>query len=501
MTPRILSIAGTDPTGGAGIQADLKSIAAAGGYGMNVITALVAQNTTGVQSIFTPPGEFLRQQLDSVISDVELDAVKIGMLGSPEVVEIVRDFLDRIPGVPVVLDPVMIATSGDRLLEQEAEDAVRDLATRVDLVTPNLAELARLTGNPPATSLEQAIDHALGFAREHDTTVIVKGGHLAGPCADNAAVSPTGRVERVASRRIDTPHTHGTGCSFAAALATRIGAGEELPEALSWATRWLHEAITHAGDLQVGRGSGPVDHFHRARRLQEVASARPWRITGLAQAPRIPAAGPHTAALWEATGDLPEQVLALPFLRGLADGSLPREQFEFYLAQDAAYLIRYGRALAHLAHSAPSPDDLVAWTRMAAQCVIDEREMQQTWLAGRRITEDDLSPVTRAYTDHLLATTLGEDHVVGAAAVLPCAWLYAEVGLRLAESDSAAHPYHDWLAMYSGEEFLVTARAAIERTERLLADATAAQRAAARRAYVLATRHEHEFFDQADRTW
>lgn len=499
MIPRILSIAGTDPTGGAGIQADLKAIGAAGGYGMSVVTALVAQNTTGVQSIHTPPIDFLREQLESVVSDVQVDAVKIGMLGSADVAQVVSEFLERVPDAVVVLDPVMVATSGDRLLAKEAEDAVRDLATRVDVITPNLPELATLTGTEQATSLEEAIEHARAFAAEHGTTVIVKGGHLTGPRADNAVVSPDGRVHRVPSARIDTPHTHGTGCSLSSALATRLGAGAEITDALSWSTHWLHESITHAAQLEVGQGNGPVDHFHRARRLQEAASSRPWRATGTAGDPQIPAAGPHTAALWEATGDVTEQVMALPFIRKLADGTLSQKHFEFYLAQDSAYLIRYGRALAHLARTSPEPEGIVAWGEMAAGCIVDEREMQQTWLAGAQLRDEDISPITLAYTDHLLATTLGSDHVVGAAAVLPCAWLYAEVGLRLADSDHPDHPYHDWLDMYSGTDFLEAARAAVDRTERLLAAATKAQRSQAHRAYVLSTLHEREFFDQAER--
>lgn len=501
MIPRILSIAGTDPTGGAGAQADLKSISAAGGYGMSVITALVAQNTTGVQSIHTPPLDFLREQLESVVSDVKIDAVKIGMLGSAEVTEVVAEFLTRVPDTVVVLDPVMVATSGDRLLAEEAEAAVRSLATQVDVVTPNLPELAVLTGTELATSLAEAVAHAQAFATEHGTTVIVKGGHLTGPRADNAVVTPDGAVHPVPSTRIDTPHTHGTGCSLSAALATRLGAGEEIAAALTWSTHWLNEAITHAAELAVGHGNGPVDHFHRSRRLQAAASAHPWRAVGTAVDPQIPAAGAHTAALWEAAGDITGQIMALPFIRGLAEGTLPREHFEFYLAQDSAYLLRYGRALAHLASTAPEAADIVAWGEMAAGCIIDERQMQQTWLAGRTVEEEDISPVTLAYTDHLLASTLGSSHLVGAAAVLPCAWLYAEIGLRLAESDHPEHPYHDWLAMYSGDDFLDAARLAVDRTEKLLAVATGAQREEARRAYVLSCLHEREFFDQADRTW
>ena len=158
--PRILSIAGTDPTGGAGFQADLKSIAAAGGYGMSVVTALVAQKTQGVRSVHVPPLDFLQEQLDSVREDVEIDAIKIGMLADAPITDLVSTFLDQIePSVPVVLDPVMVATSGDRLLDPEAEKAVRELCSRADVITPNLKELAVLTQTEEATDLDLSLIH------------------------------------------------------------------------------------------------------------------------------------------------------------------------------------------------------------------------------------------------------------------------------------------------------------------------------------------------------
>ncbi|MGV3247486.1 MULTISPECIES: bifunctional hydroxymethylpyrimidine kinase/phosphomethylpyrimidine kinase, partial [unclassified Corynebacterium] len=263
---RVLSIAGTDPTGGAGLHADLKAISAAGGYGMAVTTAIVSQNTQGVDSIFTPPAQVLRDQLASVAADVDIDAVKIGMLGTPETIDIVREFIATLGSTPVVLDPVMVATSGDRLLEKKAEAAILDLAGRVDCVTPNLKELAVLCGLSPeeeATDVDQAVAMAQGWAQRTGTTVIVKGGHLRDNRADNAVVDGTGLIHRVSCPRVATKNTHGTGCSLSSALATRLGQGEGLAAGLEWSTRWLHEAIANADALAVGRGHGPVDHGHR----------------------------------------------------------------------------------------------------------------------------------------------------------------------------------------------------------------------------------------------
>ena len=221
--PRVLSIAGTDPSGGAGIQADLKSIAASGGYGMCVTTSLVAQNTCGVREVFTPPLEFLTAQLAAVFDDVTVDAVKIGMLGDADTIRTVRTWLSEHPVPVVVLDPVMIASSGDRLLQAEAEQALRDLVPLVNVITPNIPELAVLCEKEPAQTFDEAHEQAANLAAATGTTVIVKGGHLCGQDAGNTAVFPDGTCAHVRTPRLDSRNTHGTGCSLSSSLATRLG--------------------------------------------------------------------------------------------------------------------------------------------------------------------------------------------------------------------------------------------------------------------------------------
>ena len=265
--PRVLSIAGTDPTGGAGVQADLKAIAAAGGYGMSVTTALVAQNTQGVREIHTPPQSFLRAQLDAVFDDVAVDAVKIGMLGDTETTRTVADYLAVRPVPVVVVDPVMVATSGDRLLSADAEDALRQLVRdHATVVTPNLPELAVLTGQPEPESFETAVALGRTYAADSDVNVLVKGGHLSGERASNALVAPDGSAHVAEVPRVATKNTHGTGCSLSSALATRMALGSATA-AVTWASEWLHEAIANADELHVGQGHGPVHHFHRLYRL------------------------------------------------------------------------------------------------------------------------------------------------------------------------------------------------------------------------------------------
>lgn len=269
--PNVLSIAGTYPTGGAGIQADLKSIAAAGGFGMCVVTSLVAQNTQGVREIHTPPQAFLEAQLASVFDDVEVDAVKIGMLGDAKTTKTVSDFLKRRRVPVVVVDPVMVATSGDRLLTQDAEEALRQFVKdHATVVTPNIPELAVLTQNEPAKDFDTATEQGKEYANATGVAVLVKGGHLESGAASNALVQPDGVVHVAEVPRVDTKNTHGTGCSLSSALATRLALGDRSPaaanDAVTWTSEWLHEAIAHADDLNVGQGHGPVHHFHRLYR-------------------------------------------------------------------------------------------------------------------------------------------------------------------------------------------------------------------------------------------
>lgn len=265
--PRVLSIAGTDPSGGAGTAADMKSIIAAGGYGMTVVSCLVAQNTTGVRAIHTPPVDFLAAQLRAVSDDIAVDAVKTGMLGTAAVIATVRDWLDAHRPPVLVVDPVMVATSGDRLLEPDAEAAMRGFCRRATVVTPNIPELAVLVGADPAPDQDAAVAQAVAWSAETGVCVIVKTGHLDSRLTTNLWVGPDGVVAEAPSTRVETTSTHGTGCSLSSALATRLAAGQTPAEALAWTTEWLHEAIAHGAELQVGHGHGPVDHGHRMRRL------------------------------------------------------------------------------------------------------------------------------------------------------------------------------------------------------------------------------------------
>lgn len=515
--PRVLSIAGTDPTGGAGTAADLKSIAAAGGFGMAAVTAVVAQNTHGVSDIHVPPAQFLAAQLRAVSDDVELEAVKTGMLGTAEIIGAVANWLTAHPPRVLVVDPVMVATSGDRLLEPEAEQAMIRFCSLATVVTPNIDELAVLTGEPRAHDEGAALAQAARWSEATGVAVVVKTGHLDSRAVTNTWIAADGTRHRVHSTRVDTTSTHGTGCSLAAALATRLGAGEDPATALAWVTDWLHEAIAHGAALQVGSGNGPVDHAHRARRLAAAGSAAPWvadgavpdrweqpaqlaaRATADGPAASVPPVGPWTEALWAAGAPLAGAIEDSGFVSALVDGSLPEEQFSFYLAQDAHYLQRYSRALATLAATSEDPAAREFWSDSSRHCVDTELELHRGWLATRPdAAEVAVSPVTSSYTDFLLARALGDLTAVGAAAALPCFWLYAQVGASLPEVPDE-HPYAGWLLTYRDPTFVEGVRGALGVVERELAGAAPAVRAEAARAFLLACRHELEFFEQARR--
>ncbi|GAA5197663.1 bifunctional hydroxymethylpyrimidine kinase/phosphomethylpyrimidine kinase [Rugosimonospora acidiphila] len=263
MVANLLTIAGSDPSGGAGIQADLKAFAALGTYGMSVVTGLTAQNTRGVRGIHPVPARFVADQLEAVLDDVRVDAVKIGMLGTAEVVRAVAEVLAARRPPYVVLDPVMVAKSGDRLL---AANAVRELRGAllpvVDLITPNLPEAADLLGVPEAADEAQMREQLASLMRL-GPAVLLKGGHLTGPeCPDLLALDASGEPVRLTAPRVATRNTHGTGCTLSSAIAALRPQRGGWAEAVADAKRYLTAALAAADGLDVGSGHGPVHHFH-----------------------------------------------------------------------------------------------------------------------------------------------------------------------------------------------------------------------------------------------
>ena len=260
--PRVLTLAGSDSGGGAGIQADLKTFAALGCYGMTAITALTAQNTLGVRSIHSVPPAMLRDQIDAVVEDIGVDAVKIGMLHSADLVRTVAEAIDRHALRSVVLDPVMMSTSGARLIDDQAQAVlVTALFRRVALVTPNLDEASLLVGRPLTSEAEME-----AAAREMLTmgaaAVLLKGGHLAGDTVSDLLLTREGAAHWMRAPRIATANTHGTGCTLSSAIAAQLALGHQLQPAVELARAYVRCALEAGASVRTGAGSGPLNHGH-----------------------------------------------------------------------------------------------------------------------------------------------------------------------------------------------------------------------------------------------
>jgi hydroxymethylpyrimidine/phosphomethylpyrimidine kinase len=271
--PRVLSIAGSDSGGGAGIQADLKTFSALGCYGMTAITAITAQNTQGVRAIHGIPPDILAAQIDAVIEDIGADAVKIGMLHAPEIVRVVAQAIRRHQLRQVVLDPVMVATSGDRLIAQETVAVlVQELFPLATVITPNLDEAELLLGHKIGgiAALEPAARELLALGTQN---VLLKGGHLKGDEVVDLLLLPGQDPVRLASPRIASRNVHGTGCTLSSAIAAHLATGHHLEEAVRLARAYILGAIAAGADVRTGHGHGPLNHGHAPVAMQVLAAS------------------------------------------------------------------------------------------------------------------------------------------------------------------------------------------------------------------------------------
>ncbi|HEY8276319.1 MAG TPA: bifunctional hydroxymethylpyrimidine kinase/phosphomethylpyrimidine kinase [Methyloceanibacter sp.] len=269
MTAIALTVAGSDSSGGAGIQADLKTFSALHVYGASVITALTAQNTNGVDDVMVVPPEFVLAQMRSLSSDLVVNAIKVGMLGTQGIIDAVVEGLREFPGVPLVLDPVMVATSGDPLLDEDAVDVLRDkLIPLATLITPNLREAALLLGEPEDRREKWMEGRAQRLFDLGPRAVLLKGGDSDGDTALDILVNDSG-VQRLEGPRVATKNTHGTGCTLSSAIAAELAKGLPLDKAVKNAKVYITAAIMAADELAIGQGRGPVHHFHESWKKAE----------------------------------------------------------------------------------------------------------------------------------------------------------------------------------------------------------------------------------------
>jgi len=261
-TPIALTIAGSDSGGGAGIQADLKAMSANGTFGASVITAITAQNTTAVTAVHEVPTDVVAAQIDAVLSDLDVKAIKLGMLFSVPIIESVAKRLSAFDG-PVVVDPVMIAKSGDALLQDAAVEAmISEILPHATVLTPNLPEAARLLGTEDAATDDVMAQQGEALMAMGPQAVLMKGGHATGGTCTDVLVTDGGVSATLSAPRVDTRNTHGTGCTYSATIAANLAKGATLEEAVTAAHSYLQAAIAAADDLTIGQGHGPVHHFH-----------------------------------------------------------------------------------------------------------------------------------------------------------------------------------------------------------------------------------------------
>lgn len=259
--PNLLSIAGSDPSGGAGLQADIKTFSALRCYGMAAVTALTAQNTRHVARAAPVPADFVAAQIDTIFEDVDVDAVKIGMLALPEIAHCVAQALIRAKARNIVLDPVLVATSGDPLASADLAKAINaTLLPLAALVTPNLSEAAALAERSPAQDVHEMEGQARSLVSLGAKAVLVKGGHLSGEPLD--VLFDGERIHLFHGRRVETRNTHGTGCALSSAIAARLAHGDALIDAIAFAKRWLEAALDSSREINAGSGHGPPNHFH-----------------------------------------------------------------------------------------------------------------------------------------------------------------------------------------------------------------------------------------------
>lgn len=263
MTHIALTIAGSDSGGGAGIQADLKAMSALGVYGASVVTAVTAQNTRAVTAVHAIPLDVVTAQVQAVLADLDVEAIKIGMLATPEIIQTIADGLDGYDG-PLVLDPVMVAKSGDALLPQDAIQTLRKaLVPRATVLTPNLPEAARLLDSEVAQTPQEMAEQGRALCALGARNVLMKGGHAAGEVCHDLLINSSGVVAEYKAPRCRTKNTHGTGCTLSSSIAAGLAKGLDLKQATAQAHHYLQGAITRADDLRIGNGHGPVHHFHR----------------------------------------------------------------------------------------------------------------------------------------------------------------------------------------------------------------------------------------------
>ncbi|KAH7308089.1 Phosphomethylpyrimidine kinase-domain-containing protein [Stachybotrys elegans] len=470
---RVLVIAGSDSSGGAGLEADQKVLAAHGCYAMTATTALTVQNTLGVRNIHVIPAAFVEQQIDACIEDVGVDVVKTGMLAAAETIEMVAKMVDKHGITKIVVDPVMASTSGSTLLPEEAiEQLVKHLLPRTYVLTPNMPEAGLILAHHGGAAPEvRSVDDLEAMARRIQALgprwVLLKGGHLpftdamlVSPAAEqnrivvDVLVGPEDQVLRVQSPWQDSSSTHGTGCSLASAIAAGLAKGDDVPTAVRAACRYIEAAIRTAP--QLGHGHGPLNHFHSTYSLP----FSPGYFLEYLHARE------DVSAQWQ-------RYITHPFVMAMGDGTLPLESFKSYIIQDYQFLIQFARANALAAYKATSIED-IASSAMVVDTIMQEIKLHVNYCKTFDIPLSDLQSADEhqactAYTRYVLDIGQSQDWLALQVALAPCLFGYADIAkMLLAHPDTQKtdNVYWQWIETYASEEYMKGVRILSELLEK-----------------------------------
>ena len=480
---RVLSIAGSDSSGGAGIQADLKTFSALGCYGMTVLTIITAQNTQRVTAIHSLPTSLIKEQIRAVIDDVGVDAIKIGALGNKEIIIAVAEILEEmrsaglLKDTSIVVDPVTRSKNGDSLISEEHEtvEALRSkLFPLATIITPNIHETAQLLRMPSINNkgeMEAAAFSLLGCGSQ---SAVVKSGSFEekDECSDCLVLKTSDTPLWIKGEKVRTENLHGTGCTFSAAIASFLAHGYELTEAVKNAKIYVIGGLKAALDYKVGRGRGPVHHFFDM-----------WQ-------PKI-----FSQSVWEDISPLYTQILDHPFNQGIRESSLNLDLFYFYIQQDSLFLKERAAALRDLSLKVPESEDqeflrnLSDRTFEALPTLFLEYGVPESWKS------ENSKESTQKYIGFMQKNAAGsfEEALAG---LLPCAWIYQELGEVINREAIRPNRYEKWIETYSSLERRARIGELIDLTNKVASHSSPVVRIAMKRSFREATILELELWNE-----
>lgn len=472
-----LTIAGSDPSGGAGIQADLKTFSALKCYGMSVITALTAQNTQGVQGIQPLPHEFIHSQMRSVFDDVKVNAMKVGMLERKEVIEVVATFLSELRNMQhvmnIVVDPVMFSKTGHLLLAENAVEALKRLIPLATILTPNTHEASKLLeiSIKNEDDMQQA---ALDLLKLGAEAVIVKGGSCS-PGNDCLVIKGEQDPIWIRGVAINTNHVHGTGCSFSAAITSYLALGADVKTAVLKAKNYINGAIVDGSYYRLGAGIGPVNHFYATWPYQS-----------------------FTQKAWLENMPIFRTIKEHPFIAKIEDNSLGVDVFSFYVQQDHLFLAERAKAFDISATRATSVE-LQKYLTIRAQ---QSREASGNIFAKYSLAvpnKIDISPACKDYTEYMLNIAEKGSFLEGLTAQLPCSIMYQKLGEQIKNNrlQPTSNLFEVWVNTYSGSERRSNVETFIDFVDMIAMSDTHENIVAAKKAFERASQYEFKFWDDA----